>query len=587
MMAIDERELFTTVELEMSATFRQRLEQDLRAAVSARIQAESRTLSPQALVGPEPTTRRRRWLTLSAAALILAVIAGVAMIQLGDVGKPDRAPSAPSVVTATETSPVPSTSSSTTSPPDGTSGVRTTAALAAGAINWTTVDLGTDSPVNAAFNQVTGDGPLFAWTSDNTASPVIASQLFRSDDGLSWTEVPIAAGFSIVAATATSARVALLGFSIPTDPLAAAEMVAMLSDDAGSTWRTVAFDVTLPRRTAAGATLVRPADALIAEHDDTVVASFSTVDRWSDSIAPTTDASGRSIPDERPLYVSIADQPFVPVSSNDPSASPEPTVALSYSNGEFLALATPPSSADPAVLWRSDDGRTWTPLGPVPDTVPGATVGKLGDRYIVVPLCCHVPWISDNGSDWSAATIGGDLNATASSTLFDAHAAMSPDGISVAATYLGPAPDIDYSKDGVTQRLVGGTLSDVIFLDEATGAELGHITATPFDNGIVRALGDGKVDILDTEGNIRTTFTPADLPKAFNSAPAAPYVGVVLHSDDGSDWTSTSLETFLGGNPTGLSWLRPIGEVTTLGAFVNTRDAAGAHLVVLVGRRQT
>jgi hypothetical protein len=33
-----------------------------------------------------------------------------------------------------------------------------------------------------------------------------------------------------------------------------------------------------------------------------------------------------------------------------------------------------------------------------------------------------------------------------------------------------------------------------------------------------------------------------------------------------------------------MSWIQNIGGVTTVGAFVSTGDAAGTHLVVMVGQ---
>lgn len=589
-MAIDESELFEAVELEMSSAFRRRLERDLRAAASLTLEHESGPPVTPARVMADPTTRRQTWVTASAAALVIAVTVGITAIRFHEKPSLGRSPSPRTVLTSTATSP-------TTSPPaPGTkSGVPTTTATSPiAATGWTAVDLGTDSVVAAAFQQVTGDGPLFAWTSDLRASPEVASELYRSTDGTSWTQVPIPSGFSIVAATATSTHVTLLGFVLPGDAIAAAEVVAMLSDDAGSTWRTVPFDVTLPQRKAPGATLVRPATALIATHGTTVVASFSTADMWDSAPDVTFDSAGRVLPVERPLYVSVDDQPFQTVVAGDLPAGPGPTVALSVSNGQFLALATPPSAgnSEPAVLWQSDDGHTWTSLGSLPTAVPGATIGKIGDRYVVVPLCCaQSAWISADGAQWRSANFG-DLPVNAQpDSLHSALAVIDPNGITVAGMYLATnSKDVDYAKDGVIERLVGGKLSDLVFLDQGTGTELGRVTTTPFDNGSVRALGDGKIDILDAEGNVRTSFTPDELTGAINAAASnpPPPVGVILHSDDGDTWTSASINAIAGGSPTGVSWIQRTGTLTTVGAFVSTEsETAPTHLVVMVGHEHT
>ena len=584
-MAIDERDLFKVVELEMSSAFGRRLERDLHAAATVTVDHESDVQSAQTQVVTRPTTHRRTWVTASAAALVIAVTIAITAIRLHERPSLDRVPSPPTILTSTASS----STTSTTAPQDSSGVPTTTVTSSTFADEWTAVDLGTKSVVAAAYQQVTGDGPLFAWTSDLRASPEVASDLYRSTDGATWTQVPTSAGFSIVAATATSTHVALLGFVLPTDATAAAEMMAMLSDDAGSTWRTIPFDVALPKRTAPGATLVRPATGLIAADGSTVVASFGAADVWDSAPDVTFDSTGSALPSDRPLYVSVGDQPFQTIGVSELSPGPGPTIALSVSNGQFLVLATPPSvgTSTPAVLWQSNDGRTWNSLGAVPTSVPGATIGKLGERYVVVPQCCEAAaWISDDGAQWRSASFAGLLANAQPGSLNSAVAVIGAKGITVAGMYMVPdSKDIDFPKDGVVERFVGGSISTIVFLDEATGAELGRVTTTPFDNGSVRALGDGKIDILNTDGSVRTSFTAEELSRAFNSAASS--AGLILHSDDGSSWTSASIDAIAGGSPTGVSWIKNIGGVTTVGAVVSTGDEADPHLVVMVGQERS
>ena len=119
MMAIDERELFEAVELEMSSTFRSRLERDLVAVASAESNDPNPDVSPtRGLQGARPTGRRSRWVTASAAALVVAVAAGITAIRLSDPPRLDRAPTPTTVATT------PSTSSTTSVVPDTTSAVQ-------------------------------------------------------------------------------------------------------------------------------------------------------------------------------------------------------------------------------------------------------------------------------------------------------------------------------------------------------------------------------------------------------------------------------------------------------------------------------
>ena len=581
-MAIDERDLFKVVELNMSSAFGRRLERDLRAATSVTVDHESDVPSAQTQVVARPTTHRRTWVTPSAAALVIAVTVGITAIRLHEQPSLDRVPTPPTILTSISSS----STTSATAPQDSSDVPTTTVTSSTFADEWTAVDLGTKSVVAGVYQQVTGDGPLFAWTSDLGASPEIASDLYRSTDGTTWTQVPTSAGFSIVAATATSTHVALLGFVLPADATTAAAMVAMLSDDAGSTWRTIPFDVALPKRKAPGATLVRPATGFIAANGGTVVASFGTADVWDSLPEGALDSTGSEIPSDRPLYVSVGDQPFQTSGGGELAPGPGPTIALSVSNGQFLVLATPPSAGNstPGVLWQSNDGRTWSSLGAVPRSVPGATVGKLGDRYVVVPQCCEdAAWISDDGAQWRSAGFAGSLTNAQPGSFYSATAVIGAKGITVAGMHLIPrdSKDIDFSKDGVIERFVGGSFDNIVFLDEGTGAELGRVSTIPFDNGTVRALGDAKIDILNTDGSVRTSFTAEELTPAFNSAASS--VGVIVHSDDGFSWTSASIDAIAGGSPTGVSWIQNIGEVTTVGAFVSTGDEAGPHLVVMVG----
>lgn len=115
-MAIDERQLFEAAELDMSPDFRRQLERDLLAAASAG--AEPTHAAPTGAPEMEGAlSRRRAWVTASAAALLIAAIAGVTAIRL------HRDPSVDNVskpTTATTTTVASTSTTSTTVPRDTT-----------------------------------------------------------------------------------------------------------------------------------------------------------------------------------------------------------------------------------------------------------------------------------------------------------------------------------------------------------------------------------------------------------------------------------------------------------------------------------
>ena len=116
-MAIDERELFEAVQLDMSPVFRRRLERALLEASSAVAEREWTTaLGRGPAVPARPTMARRRWVTASAAALVVAVTAAITVIRLQDAPGVDRVPSPTTAQTAAATSTTTSTKPSDTTP---------------------------------------------------------------------------------------------------------------------------------------------------------------------------------------------------------------------------------------------------------------------------------------------------------------------------------------------------------------------------------------------------------------------------------------------------------------------------------------
>jgi hypothetical protein len=546
---------------------------DYRSDLDAAIEAERST----ALVEPIETPRGPRRRVVLAVAVTALLVGGVGLVVAANRGGP--APQSVSGVDDTTVATVPESSPGTSAAPAVTSpssvSVSTSSPIdvpetVTAAADWTATDLGTDSPVSNLYQTFTGDGPIYGWTADERLSPGFASNFYRSDDGITWVPTATSPGAAILSATASNNRVAVLE--------SAADVVVNVSNDAGSTWQAIPFPDDLPAIGAVDAAAIRPTAPFIAMAGETVVASFGIEQTPSPTLTPDTTV-GDPVGSEPRLYVSTGGRPFVVVGGGPLASRSAAVAALTVSNNEFLALtvATSQGTESQSTLWDSPDGRTWNALGVLPANVGGATIGKVGDNYVVVPWCCDSSiWLSVDGQDWHISDFAGLLNANGQRGTLVPYAAEigSHDITLVGMMPIAPTGDVDFVRDGVIQRLNGGSLSDISFFDGATGAELGHITGIPFDNGVVRALGDGKIDILDAAGTVRTSFTAADLAPAINSATSKqpPPEEVILHSADGSSWSKASINQITGGRPSDVAWIRSTADITTIGINVGVLE---------------
>lgn len=543
----------------------------------------SSTLSSTIVQRAERRTRRRRSVSLIGAAAM--VIGGVAIsaivVRTGD--RPSGRVVPADSVSTTE----PSTSVLSTIAPTPTTTASTVVQRAP--LAWKGNDLGTDSLVSNLYQTFTGTGPLYAWTIDEQASGDFISNLYRSDDGITWHPIAETPGLAVVAATAASTRIAVLGYIPSLDVTGPNDIVVRLSDDDGSSWQTIPLPLQIPAPQPGGKR-VRPTSATIAFNGNTLVAAIGLDPAPHPGLPTTTDASGDTGAIAPQVYVSANGKPFEAVGDGPiVQASVSRSIAVAESDGEFLALSPGPANGGDAprsTFWRSIDGRMWTALGTIPaQDSYAATIGKVGNTYAVATVDGGL-WLSADGAKWQPSNLSGLLGSAGQQGQLLPYAA----GIgSAGITLVGMLPitngDVYITKAGVTEQLHGGSLSDISFHDEATGAELGHVTTSPFDNGVVRSLGDGKIDILDTDGNVRATFTIEEVAQASNAAANQSVAQeVILHSDDGLTWTSTSINQLTGGQPSDVAWIRSTAAATTIGVWVEAggdSTTPNRHLYVL------
>ncbi len=520
--------------------------------------------------------RRRTGARFGAAALAVAGV-GVAVVLVGR-GEPARRAIPAAVGPSTDASSLPEPTGPTAGPSTGGQSAAEPAAL-----DWAASDLGADSPVADVHHTVTGDGPLFAWTADEQSASNFVSSLRWSADGSSWQPVPASPDLAILAASASSTRIVVLGYVPSEDAGSASDVVVKISDDGGTVWRTVPFPVDIPARPQAGA-LIGPAPAGVAVVGETVVVSFGVQASPLELADPTGQAT-TDLPSAVPsqVYVSTGDEPFEAVSGGPVSTSQfSQSIIVSESDGEFLALSPGAAESDGpgSTFWQSVDGRSWTTLGTAPVQDPSAaTIGRAGSVYVVAAT--EGVWLSLDGAEWQQKDFADTLPVPYA-------AAAGVNGITVVGVIPGPARFVDVAKDGVIAR-TNDSFTDVTFYDEATGAELWHLTENaPFENDVVRALGDGKIDVLDDTGAVRATFTVDDLSQALIAAPRKAQQQVILHSDDGVAWSSTSINELTAGEPIDVRWVSDVDGAATIGIGVETSDdpaRPSPHLYLLTGTR--
>jgi hypothetical protein len=499
---------------------------------------------------------RRRWLLVAAATiavLALGLLAVAAADELDSV-QTDTVPvtTTPSTTPAPSTNPAPtapSTSLPATAPPSapnvpaGTEVVNTTLAsiieestTVEPAMAWNARTIEGDATFDTYpdSTQVAGNGPLVAWNE--------RAGLWLSDDSLTWRRSATQPGATIIDATASDGRIALIGQM-------GSSVVVMTSDDGGAEWNT------LPLADSQQENLGTWFGSKIAIGNGVVLATIGVEGEGAVLFVSTDGAPFQRA--DLPVDVSYA-------------------IQVVRSGGEFLAMtgSNPGGETAPgSTLWRSANGVGWTIVGATPLKYGAAAFGKVGDLYVLVPRFAAMEgynfaseiWLGRNGDDWVKSDLGGLISGT-----------IVTDDMGV-----GPSPNdraitgFEASIDGTGVTLVGITESagkpqrvenGVVFVnngnghdpwinvyDEATGAEIGQDMQRLIDLGF---------EVLDADGNVRATFTAEDFGQML---PMDPAQLVILHSDDGIAWSRSSINELVGGRPASPLWITTIDGATSIG----------------------
>jgi hypothetical protein len=284
------------------------------------------------------------------------------------------------------------------------------------------------------------------------------------------------------------------------------------------------------------------------------------------------------------LFVSTAGSPFELVEIGANSEHPDAPIGLARSSTQFLAMDD--FFVGQTTLWQSADGVTWTKVGVTPVRsayLQWKAFGMVGDLYVVAEAIIDDPqtysvWLSQNGTDWVQSDLGGlagDGFGLAKPT------SINDNGITLVGGTTDEAGSI--TKDGLVFVVRDQGLYNVTVYDQATGEMIAEITgdAARSTNPLVRPNeAAAGFDIVDSEGNVRTTFTLDD----FNAAQPEVQL-VIIHSDDGIGWSSSPINDLIGVKPGLVVWNATLGVTSTIAVdeWVSIRSTPFADLHALIG----
>jgi hypothetical protein len=265
----------------------------------------------------------------------------------------------------------------------------------------------------------------------------------------------------------------------------------------------------------------------------------------------------------------------------------------------FIATAQlndPFGGASVAKLYTSADGMTWTesdmPSGMynVINVLSNGTVVAFGnDMTGLQPFTA----ISTDGVEWSKMTLANLLDPEdgASAQLNVWLSSAGPGGITaVAGIWVDAAIEaggLSVEKDGVRLTITESRYQSMVATDVATGEELGRWDGRtpPAADAVLKYNDKGEIRLLDADGNVRVTFTDADMQGFYDQQATYGPKTVVLHSTDGMNWSRDDVKPLVGFDTFGATRVQ-VTDSNVLVSMVdsNSRDAEGTpKTVVLVG----
>lgn len=342
----------------------------IETRVSQHLRAEAAALPPLPAGRPAFAPRRRLRPVLAAAvaaAIVLGAVGGVALVlQRGGEPRDD-------VLVA---------------PP-------------AGPLRWDVVDVGAGE-----FNAKLTHGPAGFLLLGDAPDRGAAGTAAVSRDGSAWEVGAVDAfrGFQVLDVTSSAAG--YFAYGVATDATGATALAAWRSPD-GLTWSGGALP--LPAAGVEAAELL-PGD--IAAAGDFVVATAMR-------LHPPAEPAGE--PRTEPLLWVSADAGRTWAEGDASFAAESGLPLVAAGPAGFVTLADPGP-----VVWRSDDGRSWAPVGDPPGDRLGRVVGGDAGYLLVVGAGAGAEvWVSADGATWEPALVLDGLFVT--------RATGGPEGFAVVA----------------------------------------------------------------------------------------------------------------------------------------------------------
>ena len=646
----------------------QRLARDLRSA------ANHMPLAPGSEVAVVATGRRRRHRRRQANAIMLVAATGIGTAftirQLARNG--DSSIATDTVPSTDDTGSVPrSAVPAPTTPADSTAAPATTEPLFP--VDTAPIDDGSDEPApaqivesNMVWNVIEPDstqavayGDLSAMTTASGLPGVMLStapgrsedyvpQLWRTEDGVTWTPVEIDVPFGSLHNTRFTADGV---YVVGTAPGIAADrpnpLLLGVSHDDGANWDQIELPVDtnaghdLPFITEVGASaVVYPIDggAVVwlytgAQLDYDAIAAQSDIELWPDfgvaasvegvyvPVDPTCQPSD-GVVSTVPVFGAAATVPYPPVIADcetrlvgwDEIGVPQETIDLAFNRTprEFRVIGDEVTELDVPVgvagvwattargpLFTSEDGRSWFRMGS--DGVVVETNAPTGDGYPIgtngdsefVQTSLNRGMFGSYDTAVGASTAGGPWVYTDWSNLPGGGRLAFPMATGVTSAgmieVLQVVPDAIAAEGGVSVTIDGYTIS------RETGRS--PISIVDPEGQAVDLThvwyAEGGVIITDDDGNRLATLDGPTFQSVLEdaSAGAGPEDFLVAVSADGAHVSVESIPELLGGDVSDISSIpriSAVGNTTVIAVTLKERNAEGLpRQLVLVGTPRT